>query len=603
MSQAKAEKRDFRMHPDLLFSVIKSQAGTRSKAFLELVMNSIDAGSDRVYVNFDRKSFQVIDTGKGFTSRQEIELFFETFGQPHTKDDATYGKFRMGRGQIFSFARNTWLSGDFRMDVDIKGRGLEYDLHDGQPKVSGCSISGEFYDEMSSSELMLLTKEMDEMCKYAPTPVICNGKNISVDLSKEKWTHIDNDAYYRLDGDKNYLSVYNRGVLVRAYPAGNYGCGGLIISKEQLEVNFARNDILLSQCDVWRRISSVIKSSAAASAKKSPAKNESWREMMCDKLTASDFVSMSDMYEFFSEASIFTDIAGKHYTFDSLRSAISRLSCKIFIAGSSSPTGVESKLQTEKLAIVLAKKALNRFKSGITLEQIIESAITSIDTVYAASTAPRMSSYSIESLKRNINEISAAISTPEKLMAENGVSDDIQFIDDNKLTKSEKEIFSVISKASEAIHWGLSRHDIAREPRKLKVIESQVTNTDTNNDFILLNRKYLSVSGYDAFAFFCTVGAKLLHEYLHDKDSLSGVHDHSAEFYEFYERCSADVIGQFVSRSVAFYGKAVVSGKISKIKTADKKLVDALDQFGTDTVSNVAFESQVKALENQPYAF
>jgi hypothetical protein len=36
------------MHPDLLFSVIKNQAGTIGKAILELVMNSIDAGSTRV---------------------------------------------------------------------------------------------------------------------------------------------------------------------------------------------------------------------------------------------------------------------------------------------------------------------------------------------------------------------------------------------------------------------------------------------------------------------------------------------------------------------------------------------------------------------------
>lgn len=143
-----AEKRDFRMHPDLLWSVIKSQAGTLSKAFLELVMNAVDAGSDKVEILFDRNTFKVSDGGKGFTSRREIEDFFETFGTPHKEGDATYGKFRMiGRGQIFSFAKNTWQSSAFRMDVDIKTLGLEYNLHENQSMVNGCVISGEFYDK------------------------------------------------------------------------------------------------------------------------------------------------------------------------------------------------------------------------------------------------------------------------------------------------------------------------------------------------------------------------------------------------------------------------------------------------------------------------
>ena len=37
---ASQETRRFTMHPDLLFSVIKAQAGTLSKAVLELTMNS-----------------------------------------------------------------------------------------------------------------------------------------------------------------------------------------------------------------------------------------------------------------------------------------------------------------------------------------------------------------------------------------------------------------------------------------------------------------------------------------------------------------------------------------------------------------------------------
>lgn len=43
-----AEDRSFKMHPQLLMSVIRNQAGSIGKAILELVMNSLDAGAIRL---------------------------------------------------------------------------------------------------------------------------------------------------------------------------------------------------------------------------------------------------------------------------------------------------------------------------------------------------------------------------------------------------------------------------------------------------------------------------------------------------------------------------------------------------------------------------
>ena len=64
-TMAATEQRQFRMHPDQLFSVIKNQAGTISKAVLELVMNSIDAGATLVDIKMDRQTVSVTDDGKG----------------------------------------------------------------------------------------------------------------------------------------------------------------------------------------------------------------------------------------------------------------------------------------------------------------------------------------------------------------------------------------------------------------------------------------------------------------------------------------------------------------------------------------------------------
>ena len=117
------ESRTFKMHDKLLLDVIKKQAGSIQKAVLEGVMNSIEAGASQVDVTVEPTQIRIIDDGRGFQSRQEIELFFETFGQPHTEsENKRWAQFRMGRGQLFAFGRNEWRTGPYVMRVDINQR-------------------------------------------------------------------------------------------------------------------------------------------------------------------------------------------------------------------------------------------------------------------------------------------------------------------------------------------------------------------------------------------------------------------------------------------------------------------------------------------------
>lgn len=561
-----AEKRDFRMHPDLLWSVIKSQAGTLSKAFLELVMNAVDAGSDKVEITFDRNTFKVSDGGKGFTSRQEIEDFFETFGTPHKDGDATFGKFRMGRGQIFSFARNTWQSSSFRMEVDIKTLGLEYNLHENQPMVSGCIISGEFYDKMALVDVVLLNQEMEDMCKYIPIPVFCNGKLISIDLAKEKWSHEDDDAYMRLNAGMRTLAVYNRGALVRHYSSGQYGCGGVVVSKRQIEVNFARNDILVSQCQVWKRLTSIIKAYSGSENGKSTVKNEAWREMMCAKLAGEDFESGAELSSFLDNVAILTDITGKHYSFGKLIKVVDQMSCKVIMeSDDATKKGMEDKLHATSLAVVIAQKSLDRFRLRYTLENVIDIAIKCAEF------------HGQQVVSIRLQRLKASGSTVKSLMTAHGVSDDMQIIDSLKLTKPEKVMLSIIDKATPN-PWVLHSYaGLDRSSRKIRVVESQVINTDTDGDLIFLNRKYLAMNGTDPFSHFCDIASRLLHEYLHSKEDRAVSHEHEAEFYEHFERCSARFVGIFIANAIRLYGKAVVSGAIAKVRKAEEVSVNALD--------------------------
>jgi len=80
---SEVEIREFKMHQALLGNVIKEQAGTVQKAILEAVMNAVDAGSTYTNVTIEPDHVRVVDDGRGFQSKLEVEEWFETFGTPH----------------------------------------------------------------------------------------------------------------------------------------------------------------------------------------------------------------------------------------------------------------------------------------------------------------------------------------------------------------------------------------------------------------------------------------------------------------------------------------------------------------------------------------
>jgi hypothetical protein len=180
MTEHAAETRAFKVHPQLLWDVIQRQAGTLTKAVAEGVMNSIDAGAKTVRVSLSDTAVSITDDGKGFRDRKEIELFFETFGQPHEEGDATYGTFRMGRGQMFSFGKNRWRSGRFSMAVDIKGKGLDYDLTEESEARDGCEIKIELYRPLSLLQRREIADDLRRSLRYVPVELTHDGAGDTV---------------------------------------------------------------------------------------------------------------------------------------------------------------------------------------------------------------------------------------------------------------------------------------------------------------------------------------------------------------------------------------------------------------------------------------
>jgi len=562
------EKREFRLHTDILWSIIQSQAGTLQKALLELVMNSLDANATSVSISLDEKQFRVVDDGKGFTSRHEIESFFETFGTPHEKGDAKLGRFRMGRGQIMAFARNDWQSGQFKMAVDIRDKGLAYGLSTVAKPFPGCEISGTLYEELRPSVLLSTCRALEDLCKFTPIPVILNGKCISVDMTKQKWTFEDDDAYYSLRSDSRALSAFNLGVGVCEYPASDYGTGGIVVSKQQLEVNFARNDILLSKCEVWKRIAAKIRAHSRELEGTKPTKNEPYREMQATQLLSGEFESKLEFGEAFRNEKLLTDVTGKHHSFTDVVRLLASYSSKLTMSPSSANLKAD-KVHQSRIAFVLSRKTLERFQAT-SLKGILDELIMAY---HSCPTNPRYRGDIELNLLNRLSNYLLEFKDASGLITETHTP-----VDMARLTRDEKEILQAIQLSQNRIFVGFYKLNANRDERSIKVGTSETANAWTDGkDYIFINRNLLKIGGYPGAALirFNAIGTLLAHEYVHTADDSAG-HVHDTEFYEMYERltCATDYLGEFTNEALNVWLDLRKRSEKSHMRRGENKELD-----------------------------
>ncbi|MBW3596916.1 MAG: ATP-binding protein [Planctomycetes bacterium] len=247
------QRRQFRMHHKLLFDVILRQAGTLAKAILEGVMNAVDADAQKCEIHVGPKQVRISDDGRGFRSYEEVTTWFEVFGQPHEESEKkTFGRFRMGRGQLFAYGKNTWLTNGLQMQCDCKHRGLDYEVKALEPAVPGCTVLVDLYEPLVPSEIEETVRSLKIWCRWAPVQVVLNDEVISRDPREFEWSEETDDAWIGLD-ESPQLRIYNQGIFVLEYSKHRFGVGGEVVSKREIKVNFARNEIQ-SDCPVWRRL-------------------------------------------------------------------------------------------------------------------------------------------------------------------------------------------------------------------------------------------------------------------------------------------------------------------------------------------------------------
>lgn len=583
------EKRAFQLHKDILWSIIQSQAGSLGKAILELVMNSIDAGCTKVEIKLTGTTLHVSDDGKGFVNRQEIESFFETFGTPHEVGDATFGRFRMGRGQSFAYTRSRWKTGNFEMFVDIRDLGLAYQLNTVEKAHKGCTFEGELYDPLSPSDLIRAIDNLRELCKYAPVPVLLNGERISVDLSKQKWTMEDENAYYLLKPAGRSLEVYNLGVFVRNYYSGDYGVGGVVVSKVAIEVNFARNDVLISKCPVWKQIGPKLRAYAKKFEEKKPVQNDAYRDMMMEKLLSGSFETQEEMEQSLRESKVFTDYSGKNVSLEGLQRAVSAHQGRLIAPNDFSVKA--DRVQQRGLALVLSPKTLER-ANDMPIENVLKRIISNIDMLMEGS----RNSYSYG--KRTAQLLLNALSDLDDVASSINEKHDI--VDEKTLSKEEALTLKVIREVSRYIAWGAHQ-----QYRHVKVCSSETVDGYTDGKTVIfIERGFLKIGGNRGAAFSCfdAIKALLCHEYIHDGNDSEG-HDHQPEFYkEFHDLISdCNQVHDFTYRAATMY----VSERLKagfKMRNGDLSALDALtvEQVEESSAGDVASSGEHHIRSEKP---
>jgi len=555
------QERNFKMHENLLLDVIQRQAGTVSKAIGELVMNAVDSGSSKVNIELSTGEFLVEDDGRGFVGKTEINDFFETFGTPHQEGDATYGRFRMGRGQIMAFSKNKWRSNEFEMDVDIIGNGLKYDLTEHKDSFNGCRITGSFYEKITPSELHSLKAELTKMVLYVQIPVTLNGERISKDVSEEKWDYETDKAYIKIR-KTGCLQVYNLGVHVKDYPEFVFGKGGVIVSKEQLQVNFARNDIMERICPVWKTIKPFLKKEARKQAKK--GLNAEMRDFL-----AAEIISMEEKVDGWFTLNLLTDIKGRHFSFRTLYNGTTKLTAEPV-----QKTNIASVIADKKIATVIARKTLERFGCE-TIDDLIDIAE---NTAEAFEETWWWKGFGEHTRKRICSFSDIA----------NGFSDKHIVFHDSEINHNIILMLKSLRKAThhlgvEMSMWNGTTYDNAK--RKIIAGQSETAKMWTDGKtFIAVDIETLKLMRRGLWGCMEIIDI-MIHEYIHTSSDIDS-HSHNFEFYEMFHNITIDQPRLHTDTAVK-----LLNTYCDELEKENKRKTSQMDRDRDNTFKKEAFVS------------
>lgn len=577
-----AETRKFSIHPAMIYNLIKAQAGTLGKAVLENIMNSVDARSSKVTITIDRDKITIVDDGHGFRSLAEIEECFDVFGFPHEEGARIYGQFGIGRAQLWSFSSAVWSTNTFKMDVNIKDRGLDYQLHDNQEQVNGLTIESRFYTPMSTQDILAFKQDLKELAMFAQIPVILNGEVINVDPSTLKWDFETAEAWIKLS-DKPQLTVYHLGVLVRKYPAHQVGSGGLVVTRPgvKLALNMARNDILVAECKVWGRIKPFIQ-------KKSDEKVRRKITKLSDaELTnrTSRFLSGEISFAEVADLKLISDITNRGHTIESFMTLVTRVNDTIVtVAEEGSILG--DRAHVTKAAFVLHPSTLTRFGAD-NLADFHKALIEAMDR------NQHQAGYWYGNFKgRATFESNLGKAVPS-------LREGYALVPEKEWTKKEKAALHALRGIEYRVRTRIQQVDtgcprLAHRRLGLGLSETADAWTDAKST-IIFERETLKAAD-NGFGGFVGLVSTLTHEYLHD-DSSTGTHMHDEHFYQrFHDAHDGSELGNLAFLAYRIYVSHLMRYGIKP----SKRLLEALTSVEDFDAQVIEPESPIgTVLENK----
>jgi hypothetical protein len=149
--------------------------------------------------------------------------------------------------------------------------------------------------------------------------VISSGSTINSILttglpaSKCKWDFQDDDAYYQFNTGVDF-KVYNLGAYVMNASLHEIGMMGIIVSKRQLKVNFARNDVQ-HDCQVYKNALAIVKQNRIKKTRKASRRLNSWERLT----TLKDLRDGGQRLEDIQTLALIPTAQGKHVSLNVIR--------------------------------------------------------------------------------------------------------------------------------------------------------------------------------------------------------------------------------------------------------------------------------------------
>jgi len=565
MTATVTEEKQLKMHNNLLKDVISRQAGTLEKGILEGTMNSIEAGASRVDILFEvvdgKATLCIIDDGKGISTEKEIVEHFETFGTPHIEsENKTWAQFRMGRGQLFAFGHNVWETSTFKMEVDINKWGLTYHLTQNLKEAKGCSIVIDLYKNpigtWSCPSIDALQEKIKKQIEFVGTPVYFNNKQLNMNPQDLEWDFEDEYAYYSFMVGTN-LDIYNLGAFVKSVPTYITGTSGIIVSKQMLGVNFARNDIQ-SDCSVYKAIQEIILKNRVKKTKKNYKVLRSYER----EALLRDFRDGSIKFSELRGKRIFRTSQNKWVSFNMITNSSQpwtfapdgcRKADMVMEQGSAlclSTTIVYDLNYTGEKAVFfdwLLKEQLRIDSDKKDYQQNICS--------WERDEIQKVLQRKIKSYIPYDREELIRTDGKSKCLSD-GFSSEYLILPPNKLKKTEKRILSVLENYR---CWS---------GRKICIGTSGEASAWTDGEtYIALERSWLKKLSFSSDYSITELFTTLCHELAHNNDT-EGTHIHSSEFYEEYYNITHK--GDVLSHILRFK-KSIQNSRIEEKREAEEK--------------------------------